>query len=80
MTNSNGFLTGLIAGVLAGAAAGMLLTPKPGKDTRNFVGLRASEVRSRAEDYVGALREKFSKVRGGETLNDHSENGVESSS
>ena len=63
-------VTGLVAGALVGAAAGLLLAPKSGKETRKMVGKRAGK-------YVGNVREKFSKGRGSEIIEEHSSNGFE---
>ncbi len=48
MAKSNKVLAGLIAGVLVGAAAGALLTPKPGRQVRQFVRGRTAGVTCRA--------------------------------
>ena len=48
MAKSNKVLAGLIAGVLVGAAAGVLLTPKPGRQVRQFVRGRTAGVTNRA--------------------------------
>ena len=56
------FVTGLLAGALVGAAFGLLLAPKPGKETRQIVRERAGEylgtARERAEEYIGPARER----------------------
>ena len=56
------FVTGLFAGALVGAALGLLLAPKPGKETRQIVRERAGEylgtARARAEEYIGPARER----------------------
>ena len=63
-------VTGLVAGALVGAAAGILLAPKSGKETRKIVGKKAGK-------YVGTVRQKFSKGRGSEIIEEHSSNGYE---
>ena len=59
MSNSNIFMTALVAATAVGAAAGLLFAPKPGKVTRRFVAMRAHRMRNRTEGYVGSLREKM---------------------
>ena len=74
MTKTNGLLTGLVAGALIGAVAGLLIAPKAGKETRNIVGSKAAEIRSRAEDYLGNIKDRIRRDR--EEAQDPSENGV----
>ena len=74
MTKGNKFVTGLIAGAVVGAIAGLLVAPKPGKETRQIVVTRAEELRSKAGDYVTTLRQKVRKgstVEIEESSNDH---------
>ncbi len=75
MTKTNSLLTGLVAGALLGAVAGLLVAPKAGKETRNIVGTKAAEIKSRAEDYLGTIRDRIRRDREEETQ-EHSENGV----
>ncbi len=79
MTRQNGFIAGLLAGALVGAAAGIILAPKPGKETRGLLGTRATEIRSKAGYYVENLRERFKKDPV-EAIEEHSENGTQTSS
>jgi gas vesicle protein len=57
MEKSNKLTTGLIAGAVVGAVAGLLLAPKPGKETRHMIT-------SRAGGYAGTLRQKIGKRNG----------------
>ena len=66
MTSRSHLMTGLITGAAVGAAAGLLLAPKPGKVNRRFVAMRAGRFRHKAGRYVGTLREKVRRGRGGE--------------
>ena len=50
------FVSGVVAGGVAGAAVGLLLAPRPGKETRRLL-------RSKAEDGVTAFRGRFGKNR-----------------
>jgi gas vesicle protein len=77
MKNRNKIITGLLGGVLIGAIAGLLFAPKTGKETRETVGGRANDWRDRAGDYIGNLSEKIRKGRETETIEEHSENGVQ---
>lgn len=61
MTNWNKLFTGLIAGAVAGAIAGLLFAPKPGKETRNIVATRADELKQKAGEAMGSLRQKIRK-------------------
>ncbi len=79
MTRQNGFIAALLAGALVGAAAGIILAPKPGKETRGLLGVRATEIRSKAGYYVENLRERFKKDPL-EAIEEHSENGTKTSS
>ncbi len=75
MSKSNKLLAGLIAGGLIGAAAGLLMAPKLGKETRQIVKERADELGRRARDYVEVLREKLRDAGDDETAQNASENG-----
>ncbi len=77
MSRSNKFVTGLLAGAIVGAVAGLVMAPKPGRDTRDIVGARSIQFRNRAEYYIGNLKERFKKEPVGEAFEDHSENGVQ---
>ena len=78
MSTSNKFVTGLLAGAIVGAVAGLILAPKPGRDTRDIVGARTNQLRTWADPYIGNLKERFKKERVAEAFDDHSENGVQS--
>ena len=69
-TKSGRFITGMIVGAFAGAAAGLLVAPQPGRQTREVF-------RRKTGDYVGILREKFRRnisVNGAEEpANSHAE-------
>lgn len=66
---NNKLVMGLVAGAIIGAAAGILLAPKAGKETRQMV-------RTRAGNFIGYLRQKLLRRPGPETL-EHSTNGVQ---
>jgi gas vesicle protein len=74
MTKTNGLLTGLLAGALLGAVAGLLAAPRAGNETRNIVGTKAAEIKSRAEDYLGTIKDRIRRER--EETQELSENGV----
>ena len=69
MTNGNNIISGLIAGEFIGTVIGLMVAPKPGKETRQIVVNRAGEWRLKAGDYVGTLRQKIQR--------DSQANGVE---
>ena len=77
MTSSNKLITGLVAGALAGAAAGILFAPKPGRESRVIVGAKADEIRSKTGGYIGTVREKIRKGRSADSVEEPSENGVQ---
>ena len=54
----NKLVIGFIAGALIGALGGLLIAPRPGKESRQIVAARAGELRTKAGDYVTTLREK----------------------
>lgn len=53
------FLAGVGVGALIGAAAGLLLAPKPGSETREDLGHKIDELKHRVGDWV---REKKNKA------------------
>ena len=65
MVKTNKLVTGLIAGAALGAVAGLLFAPKPGKESRQIVAIRADELRNKADGlrgkavgYVDAMRSR----------------------
>ena len=58
----NRLVFGIIAGALIGAIGGLLIAPKPGKESRQIVAIRAGELRIKAGDYVTTLREKVRRA------------------
>ncbi len=77
MTKSNKLITGLVAGALVGAAAGILFAPKPGRESRGIVGTKAGEFRTKTGEYIGTVREKIRRGRSAESVEETSENGVQ---
>lgn len=59
--DENGFTTWFIFGALVGAAAGMLLAPKPGRETREIIGDQAGRWRNKANYQAGRFRERASQ-------------------
>ena len=59
MTTGNKFVTGLIAGAVIGSVAGLLMAPKPGKETRQTVARRANVLKNKAGGYAVTIREKM---------------------
>ena len=58
MVKQNNLVKGLIAGAAIGAVAGLLLAPKPGKESRQIVAFRAGEIRRKAAGYLDAARSR----------------------
>jgi gas vesicle protein len=54
----SGSATWFIVGALVGVVAGMLLAPKPGRETREIIGERARDWRDQANYQAGRLRER----------------------
>ena len=79
MVSRNKFVTGLIAGAAVGTAAGLLFAPRPGKDTRQEVAARASDLRQKAGSYVGTMRQRMRKVGSGQASEASSNDHVEAS-
>ncbi len=77
MTRGNKLITGLVAGALVGAVAGILFAPKPGRESRGIVGAKAGEIRNKTGVYIGTVREKIRRGRSTETVEETSENGVQ---
>ena len=73
----NRFVGGLIAGAVVGIVAGLLLAPKPGKETRHIVGTRAGELRQKAGAYAGAVRERVWGARSSQAVEESSNDHVE---
>jgi gas vesicle protein len=56
-----GFTTWFIFGALVGAAAGILLAPKSGRETREMIGDQAGRWREKANYEAGRFRERASE-------------------
>ncbi len=60
----NSFMTGLVVGALAGTAAGILMAPKSGAETREDIKQFAGDVRDRTLDmYTKARKSVERKVK-----------------
>ena len=55
-------LLAFFAGAIAGAAAALLLAPAAGEETREFLGDRVREGRSKAKDIFERAREEFERA------------------
>ena len=77
MAKTSNFLTGLLAGAVVGAVAGLILAPKPGRETRELVGTRTNGLRSRAGYYVENIRGRFNREPDENPIEIHSDNGVQ---
>jgi gas vesicle protein len=52
----NGFLLGFLLGALAGVAVGFLYAPKPGKETREMLKEKASELKEKATEVINRVK------------------------
>ena len=82
---SNSLIAGVLTGALVGTAAGILLAPKTGKESRQIVKskatdfkVKAGDYRIKAEDYLGTVKEKFQKNTVASTVEEFSGIGVQS--
>lgn len=56
MTAQHKIMATLATGAVLGAAAGILLAPKTGKETRQAVSTHATRLRHRASHYLSTVR------------------------
>ena len=56
MSANHKFIAALTTGAVLGAAAGLLLAPKTGKETRKVVATHSGQLRHKAGHYVRNLR------------------------
>ncbi len=72
MSNTQNTVTGLLIGLLVGGAAGVLLAPKSGKETRQDISKRLTDLLNKANDMkkelqnslVDATEEEKEKIQG----------------
>lgn len=67
MSNTNSTIAGVLAGLAVGGALGILFAPKSGKETREEIGEKASEMVDKAkkmkEELTGMLSEVSAKEK-----------------
>jgi gas vesicle protein len=68
-------LLAFILGAVSGAAVALLYAPQSGRETREFLGEKATEARARAADAAARGRDAINQSR--ETLNTAIERGRE---
>ena len=56
MSANHKLIAALTTGAVLGAAAGLLLAPNPGKETRKVVAAQSGQLRHKAGHYIGNLR------------------------
>lgn len=56
--SKSNFLVGFLVGGMIGAVVALLFAPKPGKELRSDIKIKAGEVAHDAEEYVSAARNK----------------------
>ena len=62
-------LAGIVAGALVGTVLGLLVAPKTGRETRQIVGMRTSDIKSKANHYFTVIRSKMKSGEEVESLN-----------
>lgn len=55
--NGIGFVFGLLVGALVGASIAIILAPQSGAETRETLRSKATEVKGKAQDLVGELKD-----------------------
>jgi gas vesicle protein len=55
--------SGFIMGAAVGVVIGMLLAPKPGRETREIVGERMGQARTAVQSRVDQARERLRRAR-----------------
>lgn len=70
MANNDGsvatVLLAFLAGAVAGAAVALLFAPATGDETREYLGRRAREGRSKAQEAFERAREQYQRASEGE--------------
>ncbi len=56
MSANNKVIAALTTGAVLGAAAGLLLAPNPGRETRKVVAAHSGEIRHKAGHYITNLK------------------------
>jgi gas vesicle protein len=56
------FLAGVGVGALIGAAAGLLMAPKPGAETRADLSQKFDELKAKVQEYIREKRKKAEKI------------------
>ena len=56
MSANHKLIAVLTTGAVLGAAAGLLLAPNPGRETRKVVAAQSGQLRHKAGHYIGNLR------------------------
>ncbi|MGI2328066.1 YkuS family protein [Planococcus sp. YIM B11945] len=61
-SGSGAFAKGIVTGAVIGAAAGLLLTPKSGKEMQETVKGKSGDLTTKVKDTVGQVKEKASGI------------------
>ena len=64
--HSGAIVVAFVAGAVAGAAVALLFAPASGDDTRDYLGRRAREGRSKAVDAFDKARDQYQRAVDGE--------------
>ena len=73
MAKSSRLVSGMLFGAAVGVIAGLLLAPKPGKETRKVVVTRSGALRQKTGEYVGTLRRRMRGRRGAKAVEESSD-------
>ncbi|MCH8281833.1 MAG: YtxH domain-containing protein [Chloroflexi bacterium] len=70
MSANTKLIAALTTGAVLGAAAGLLLAPNPGKETRKVVAAQSGQLRHKAGHYIGNLRGSLRRRENGGKVDD----------
>jgi gas vesicle protein len=59
-----GLFLGIVIGAVAGGLAALLLAPRSGRETRQYIKERASDAQEMVQQRVQDVKNKFSQVKG----------------
>lgn len=62
MSNESNFLTGIVVGAIVGAAAGILLAPDSGEETRKKIAEKTSDLKEGLESKFQDVSEKIKNL------------------
>ncbi|MDD5701058.1 MAG: YtxH domain-containing protein [Dehalococcoidales bacterium] len=63
MSGGGGLFLGLLIGALAGGIAALLLAPKSGKETREYLKTKATDAQHVVQEKAGDVKNRFSRMK-----------------